>query len=50
MTLIPDSLKMKFDGFLDELQNFFAGFSSSDTARKVGNIGAEAGGTFLDDH
>jgi hypothetical protein len=50
VALLLDFLKMKFDGFLDELQNFFAGFARGDTARKVRNIGPEAGGAFLDDH
>ena len=50
MALLLDFLKMKVDGFLDELQYFFAGFTCGDTARKIWNIGAETGGAFLDDH
>jgi len=45
----PHPLEVKIDGFPDQLQDFLLGLGGGNTARKVGNIGAEVGSCLFDD-
>ena len=42
ISVLPHSIQMKLDGFLDEFQRFVAGFSHCHATREVRNICAPA--------
>ena len=49
MTILPQTVDMKFNCLFDEPQNFVFGFRNRDAPRQVRNVSSEAGLTFFDD-
>ena len=48
MAVSAQTFYVKFNGFLNEFQNLFAGFSRSNTTWEVRNVSPEASFTFFD--
>ena len=49
MPLFPDPLEVKFHGFLNKLQYFFAGLSSGDATWNIWDVSSKAGRAFFND-
>src|SRR5207248_1047027 len=50
LTVFAQAFDVKLDGFMNQLQDFFLGIRSSDTAGQVRHVGAKTSFTFLDYH
>src|SRR5205814_10251501 len=50
LAVFAQAFDMKFDGFVNQLQDLFFGFGGSDTARQVRHVGAETRFTSFDNY